>query len=76
MLAPMSNPPVCYSSYLIRLWQEHPSDGADAHGWRAEVEHIQTGERRHFGSPDALWRYLSLQLAPGVDATAGASAEV
>lgn len=65
MLAPISNTLVRYRSYLIRLWQERPADGASAHAWRAEVEHIQTGERRRFVSPDELWRYLHRQTAPG-----------
>lgn len=71
MLAPMSNAPARYSSYLIRLWQERTSDGAAVHGWHAEVEHIQTGERRQFVSPDELWVYLRRQTAPGGDAMAG-----
>lgn len=71
----MSSTPARYRSYLIRLWQEHPADGASAHAWRAEVEHIQTGDRRRFTSPDELWRYLRRQVASGGDATTGTSDE-
>jgi hypothetical protein len=71
----MSNSPARYSSYLIRLWHERAVDESDAHTWCAEVEHIQTGERQRFVSPDDLWRYLRRQAAPSDDDTPGRSDE-
>ena len=34
-----------YLSYLLRLWHE---GGDDEIVWRASLESVQTGERRHF----------------------------
>jgi hypothetical protein len=47
-----------YQAYLVRLWREQP--GA---GWRAGIEIPHTGERRAFGSLEALFEYLSEQTA-------------
>ena len=41
--------PEDYMSFLVRLWRDPP--GADQPGdWRGEIEQIQTGTRRHFGT--------------------------
>lgn len=58
----MSNEPLHYTSYLVRVWREEAAPPSLAQ-WRAEVEHVQSGVRRRFESPDALWTYLR-QLEP------------
>jgi hypothetical protein len=49
----MEERPVEYFSYLLRMWRtgEHSA-------WRASLEDPQTGERRGFGSLEALLSYL------------------
>jgi|PlaIllAssembly_1097288.scaffolds.fasta_scaffold214774_2 hypothetical protein len=49
-----------YHSYLLRLWQV--ADGRRS-SWRASLEMPGTGERRGFGSLDALFAYLQEQTA-------------
>ncbi len=42
-----------YQSYLLRLWR-----GADGGPWQISVHNVQTGEQRHFASPEALFHFL------------------
>jgi hypothetical protein len=48
-----------YTSYLVRMWQQSRSDNPRAAVWHAEVEHIQTGQRRRFLDPNDLWSFLN-----------------
>lgn len=47
-----------YASYLMRLWQDKESTAAIKPRFRAEVEHIQTGQRHHFHTPADLYAFL------------------
>lgn len=48
-----------YTSYLVRMWQQSRPDQPGAAVWRAEAEHIQTGQRRTFDDPQRLWAFLN-----------------
>ena len=59
-----------YASYLVRLWREEtavePATAVDpATRYGAEVEHIQTGQRRQFHTPDDLWAFLNRAVPIG-----------
>lgn len=54
-----------YTSYLVRMWQQSLPDQPSASIWRAEAEHIQTGQRRCFHDPQELWAFLSQPAQPG-----------
>ncbi len=54
-----------YTSYLVRMWQHGRPDQPGAAIWRAEAEHIQTGQRRDFHDPQELWAYLNQPRQPG-----------
>lgn len=47
-----------YRAFLVRLWRDQPSAP-----WRAAVEDPHTGERRAFGSLEALFAYIADQAA-------------
>lgn len=64
-LAVMDNEASHYTSYLVRVWREGTEPPAPVQ-WRAEVEHVQSGVRRRFESPDALFAFLR-QLEPKGD---------
>lgn len=51
----MNSETMQYASYLVRLWRE---DGGETAVYRAEVEHIQTGQRHHFHTPADLYAFL------------------
>ncbi len=55
----MSNEITAYTSYLVRVWQQRRPDQPGPAVWRAEAEHIQTGQRRRFDDPQALWTFLN-----------------
>ncbi|MBE2197253.1 MAG: hypothetical protein IAE79_01505 [Anaerolinea sp.] len=63
----MDNKTMQYASYLVRLWREDRSETAveSATHYRAEVEHIQTGHRRQFHTPDDLWAFLNRAVPTG-----------
>jgi hypothetical protein len=47
--------PPTYASFLVRLWREDdPEREKPAAGWQGEVQHIQTSQRRDFGTLDEL----------------------
>ena len=50
-----------YMSFLLRL--SCSSDGSQPTGWRAEIEHIQSGNCHNFDTLDEaiLWLYASLE---------------
>jgi len=54
-----------YLSFVLRVWRErdHKSPDRFVGEWQAEVEHIQTGERRSFGTIDAVVDFLRAQVA-------------
>jgi hypothetical protein len=58
-----------YASFIVRLWQENRNSDTGVAVYRAEVEHIQSGETRCFVNPLDLWNYLSsgVLLPPGTD---------
>lgn len=63
----MDNKTMQYASYLVRLWRD---DGAATAviatpPYHAEVEHIQTGQRRHFHTPADLYAFLSQHTPAG-----------
>lgn len=69
MLSAMSHETAVYASYLVRLWRGDGSATADDQ-YRAEVEHIQSGQRRQFHTPDDLWAFLNRTAPTGeYDAT-------
>jgi hypothetical protein len=44
-----------YASFLVRLWREaEPTPQEVRADWQGEVQHIQTSQRRDFGSLDEL----------------------
>ena len=45
-----------YQAYLLRLW---PARSGDEVVWRALLEDVRTGERRGFGSLEALFAFLT-----------------
>jgi hypothetical protein len=49
-----------YKSFLVRLWRERddPSMRVD---WKAEVEHVQSGQRWEFGSLAELLEFMGKQ---------------
>jgi hypothetical protein len=51
-----------YKSFLVRLWREKNGPSPQAN-WEAEIEHIQSGERRGFNTLDELLEFLRQQLA-------------
>lgn len=64
----MSSEPVQYTSYLVRLWRQKTADwptaaAADLPCYRADVEHIQSGQRHQFHSPADLCAFFQ-QLPP------------
>jgi hypothetical protein len=63
MLFPMNHETAVYASYLVRLWRD---DNPATAVYHAEVEHIQTGQRRQFQTPDDLWAFLN-QAIPTTD---------
>jgi len=44
-----------YIAQLLRLWQAEANGRL---GWRASLQDVATGQRRHFGSLEALVAYL------------------
>ena len=52
--------PVDYLSYMLRLWRTGKESA-----WKASLEDPQTGERRGFGSLNALVHFLQQQLIDG-----------
>lgn len=50
---------VLYASFIVRLWRDPPTEGADAQGpaWTGELESIQTGR---------AWRFQGLEPLPGL----------
>jgi hypothetical protein len=56
----MNSETIQYASYLVRLWRDSETTTAakPASPYRAEVEHIQTGQRHQFHTPDDLWAFL------------------
>ena len=65
--------PLCYTprmgtyvSFLIRLWREDdPDPGAPAAGWKAQVEHIQSGQRWTFQTLEEMLAFLRRQVSTG-----------
>ena len=55
----METTPRTYLSYLLRLWREERDDEIV---WRASLESVQTGERRHFADVDQLYAHLSARI--------------
>ena len=67
-------PSSTYLSFVLRIWRERDLESPNAFlgEWQAEVEHIQTGERRSFGSIDAVVDFLRDQVAePGQQSPSG-----
>lgn len=61
----MNSETMQYASYLVRLWRnDGPADGQPP-PYRAEVEHIQTGQRHHFHTPADLHAFLSQPTPAG-----------
>lgn len=47
-----------YASYLVRLWRDSEAKQPETAVFRAEVEHIQTGQRHQFHTPAELYAFL------------------
>jgi hypothetical protein len=54
----MNSETMQYASYLVRLWRDDGTADGQPSPYRAEVEHIQTGQRRHFHTPADLYAFL------------------
>ncbi len=54
-----------YTSYLVRLWRDSETKRPETAVYRAEVEHIQTGQRHHFHTPTDLYAFLHQPPAAG-----------
>lgn len=51
-----------YASFLLRIWRQGHSDApAGETVWQSELEHIQTGDRWTFETPDELLMFLRHQ---------------
>lgn len=61
----MTHEITAYTSYLVRMWQQSRPGHPEQAGWRAEAEHIQTGQRRRFDDPQELWAFLNQPTQPG-----------
>jgi hypothetical protein len=59
---PPPTPAAPYRSWLLRCWHERGAAGL-AGGWRFSLEEPGTGERRGFGSLEALLAFLERALA-------------
>ena len=66
----LSAKPPRYRSYLLTLWEERSDDPALPVTWRFALEDPHTGERRGFGSLEALAAALDLEMG-GRDTRAG-----
>ena len=62
MLFSMNHETAVYASYLVRLWRD---DGSATAVYHAEIEHIQSGQRRQFQTPDDLWAFLNRAVPVG-----------
>jgi hypothetical protein len=51
-----------YVSFLLRLWRERPTHEQDTEStpcdWQGELENVQSGDMRDFGSLDELFSLL------------------
>jgi hypothetical protein len=62
-----------YASFLVRMWHPVLAEAPDRPGpWQGEIEHIQSGRRRVFRSPEELLALLleqagEAQGTPDVD---------
>ncbi len=54
----MNSETMQYHSYLVRLWRNREPTDSQLSLYRAEVEHIQTGQRHHFHTPADLYAFL------------------
>ncbi len=61
----MNSETMHYASYLVRIWRDRESTVAIKPHFHAEVEHIQTGQRRHFHTPADLYTFLQQQPSTG-----------
>jgi len=63
----MNSETMQYASYLVRLWRDSETTTAakPASPYRAEVEHIQSGQRHQFHTPDDLWTFLNQVIPTG-----------
>ena len=61
----MNSETIRYASYLVRLWRDNEPAAAHEPCFYAEVEHIQTGQRRHFHTPADLYAFLQQQPSIG-----------
>jgi hypothetical protein len=50
-----------YVSFLVRLWHQR-DDKVNSSNWRAEVEHIQTGQYWEFDNVNELLHFLRQQV--------------
>ena len=50
-----------YKSFLLRLWRE-TNDQSPRTDWRAEIEHIQSGERWGFNTLDEMLEFLQQEM--------------
>lgn len=57
----------CVATFIVRMWVEPSAAGGSE--WRGEVEHVQTGEKRHFRTLDQLQDFVARSLSSGVDTT-------
>ena len=48
---------------LLTMWCERPADAHQAALWRFSLKDVHTGERRGFGSLEALTAFLQAQMA-------------
>ena len=46
-----------YKSFLLRVWREK-NDLTPQSNWEAEIEHIQSGERKTFKTEAELFEFL------------------
>ena len=59
----ISAKPPRYRSYLLTFWEERSHDPALPVTWRFALEDPHTGERRGFGSLEALTAALDREMA-------------
>ena len=57
-----------YKAYMLRLW---PARSGGQTTWRAMLEDVRTGDRRGFGSLEALFAFLAAQTDAASAAGAG-----
>jgi hypothetical protein len=64
-------PDVGPHAFLLHLWVEPREIAGASPRVRAWVQHLITGEERHVGDVEELWRFVADRVPGGADAIRG-----